>query len=154
MYYRLALLDLPGSSELKVGMEKPGGSGRGILTQSQERKTQILVQRSYRVKLNLKVVAIFFLAASIVTPAFAQNAGADTYKAKCAMCHGTDGLAATPAGKALKAPSFKDPAIVTTPDAQLIAIIKSGKNKMPSYAGKLTDDQIQAVVKYIRTLEK
>ncbi len=115
---------------------------------------EILAKRSYRVKLNLNLVAICFLAASIVTPAFAQNAGADTYKAKCAMCHGADGLAGTPAGKALKAPSFKEPSIVSAPDAQLIAIVKSGKNKMPSYAGKLTDDQIKAVVKYIRTLEK
>ena len=98
--------------------------------------------------------AVFCIAASIATPAFAQSAGADTYKAKCAMCHGADGLGATPAGKAMKAASFKDPAIVKAPDAQLIAIVKSGKNKMPAYAGKLTDDQIKAAVAYIRTLEK
>ncbi|MGA3069422.1 MAG: cytochrome c [Terracidiphilus sp.] len=105
-------------------------------------------------KLNLTHLAVFCIAASIATPAFAQSAGADTYKAKCAMCHGADGLGATPAGKAMKAASFKDPAIVKAPDAQLIAIVKSGKNKMPAYAGKLTDDQIKAAVAYIRTLEK
>ena len=54
-------------------------------------------------------------------------------KSKCAPCHGVDGLAATPAGKVLKAASFKDPAIVKTPDAALIAIVKSGKNKMPTF---------------------
>jgi mono/diheme cytochrome c family protein len=106
------------------------------------------------VKLNLNHLAVFCIAASIATPAFAQSAGADTYKAKCAMCHGADGLGATPAGKAMKAASFKDPAIVKAPDAQLIATVKSGKNKMPAYAGKLTDDQIKAAVAYIRTLEK
>jgi mono/diheme cytochrome c family protein len=106
------------------------------------------------VKLNLNLVAVFCIAASIATPAFAQSAGADTYKAKCAMCHGADGLGATPAGKNLKAASFKDPSIVKAPDAELIAAIKSGKNKMPAYAGKLTDDQIKAAVAYIRTLEK
>ena len=105
-------------------------------------------------KLNLTHLAVFCIAASIATPAFAQSAGADTYKAKCAMCHGADGLGTTPAGKAMKAASFKDPAIVKAPDAQLIAIVKSGKNKMPAYAGKLTDDQIKAAVAYIRTLEK
>ena len=105
-------------------------------------------------KLNLTHLAVFCIAASIATPAFAQSAGADTYKAKCAMCHGADGLGATPAGKSLKAASFKDPAIVKAPDAQLIATVKSGKNKMPAYAGKLTDDQIKAAVAYIRTLEK
>jgi mono/diheme cytochrome c family protein len=107
------------------------------------------------VKLKLRFAAICCLAACIVTPAFAQNSGADTYKAKCAMCHGADGLAATPAGKAMKAPSFKDPAVVKASDAELIAVVKNGKNnKMPSYIGKLTDDQIKSVVAYIRTLQK
>jgi len=106
------------------------------------------------VKVSSKCIVILCLAAALVTPAFAQNAGADTYKAKCAMCHGADGLGATPAGKAMKAASFKDPALVNAPDAQLIAAIKNGKNKMPAYAGKLTDDQIKSALVYIRTLQK
>ncbi len=105
-------------------------------------------------KLNLKSLAVFFLAASIVTPAFAQNAGADIYKAKCAMCHGADGLGATPAGKNLKAVSFKDPAIVKATDAQLISAVKNGKGNMKPNTGKLTDDQIKAAVAHIRTLQK
>jgi cytochrome c6 len=106
------------------------------------------------VKSPLNYVAILFLAASIVAPAFAQTGGADIYKAKCAMCHGADGLGSTPAGKALKAASFKDPAIVKAPDTELIGIVTKGKSKMPSYAGKLTDAQIKAVIGYIRTLQK
>jgi mono/diheme cytochrome c family protein len=105
------------------------------------------------VKLNLNSIAILFLGFLIVTPAFAQS-GEDIFKSKCAPCHGVDGLAATPAGKMLKAASFKDPAIVKAPDAQLLAIIKTGKNKMPSFAGKLSDDQIKAALAYIRTLQK
>ncbi len=34
--------------------------------------------------------------------------------------------------------------IIKTPDAELVAIVKSGKNKMPSFQDKLTDDQIKA----------
>ena len=105
-------------------------------------------------KLNLKYAAIGCLAASIVTPAFAANLGADTYKAKCAMCHGTDGLGTTPTGKAMKAASFKDPKIVKAPDSELIAAVTNGKTKMPAYKGKLTEDQIEAAVAYIRTLQK
>jgi hypothetical protein len=52
----------------------------------------------------------------------------------------------------MKVVSFKDPAIINAPDAELIAIVKNGKNKMPAYAGKLTDDQIKAVVAHIRVL--
>ena len=104
-------------------------------------------------KLILKIFAVFFLAASICAPAFAQS-GADTYKAKCQMCHGVDGLGATPVGKSLKIVSFKDPSVVKSSNSALEAIIKSGKKAMPAFAGKLTDAQIGAVVAYIRTLEK
>jgi mono/diheme cytochrome c family protein len=50
--------------------------------------------------------------------------------------------------------SFKDPTVVSAPDTDLIAIVKNGKNKMPANNGKLTGDQITAVVAYIRTLQK
>jgi mono/diheme cytochrome c family protein len=105
------------------------------------------------VKLNRNKVAAIFLAAAVAIPALAQS-GADAYKSKCLMCHGVDGLGATPAGKAMKAASFKDPSVISTPDAALIAIIKSGKNKMPAYGDKLTGDQIKSLVAYIRTLQK
>jgi mono/diheme cytochrome c family protein len=106
------------------------------------------------VKLNLGRIAILCLATSVGIPAFAQGSGADTYKAQCALCHGADGLAATPVGKAFKAASFKDPAVVKTPDAALITIVKNGKDKMPSFSTKLSDAQIKAVVAYIHTLQK
>jgi mono/diheme cytochrome c family protein len=90
----------------------------------------------------------------MVAPAFAQSGGADVYKAKCLMCHGATGLGDSPAGKALKAASFKDPAIVKASDAELVGAVTKGKNKMPAYEGKLTDAQIKAAIAYIRTLQK
>jgi cytochrome c6 len=106
------------------------------------------------VKLKFACIAIVLLATSLVAPAFAQSTGADTFKAKCQMCHGPDGLGQTPAGRAAKIVSLKDPAVVNAMDADLVSFIKKGKNKMPSFEGKLSDDQIESVVKYIRTLEK
>jgi mono/diheme cytochrome c family protein len=82
------------------------------------------------------------------------QAGADTYKAKCMMCHGADGSGSTPAGKAMGAIPFSSPALVKASDADLIAATKNGKGKMPAYSGKLTDPQIKDVVAYIRTLQK
>ncbi|HEV2324882.1 MAG TPA: cytochrome c [Terracidiphilus sp.] len=105
-------------------------------------------------KSTLNRIAIFLLAASIVTPVFAQGSGAVTYKSKCAMCHGADGLGTTPAGKMMKAASFKDPAIAKAPDSTLIAAVTNGKNKMPAYQGKLTDAEIRSVISYVRALEK
>ncbi len=105
-------------------------------------------------KTHVKLAVILSLAASVSLPALAQNSGADIFKVKCQMCHGPDGTANTPAGHAIKAASFKIPSIIQTPDADLIAIVKNGKGKMPAFAGKLTDDQIKAAVAYIRILQK
>lgn len=97
--------------------------------------------------------AAILLAAALAVPVLAQS-GADTYKTKCAMCHGPDGTAATPMGKMMKIPSFKSPEVVRASDVSLIAVTKGGKGKMPAYNGKLTDSQIKEVVAYIRTFQK
>ncbi len=103
-------------------------------------------------KLNLTHAAILGISLAVAGPALAQGSGADTYKTTCLMCHGADGTADTPAGKAFKAASFKDPMVTTKSNEELATIIKSGKDKMPSFKDKLTDDQIKAVIAYIRTL--
>jgi cytochrome c6 len=96
------------------------------------------------VNLGLAVVLAFSASAAMA------QAGADTYKSKCAMCHGADGLAATPAGKAMHAPSVKD----FKAGDDLVAITTDGKGKMPSYKGKLTDAQIKDAVGYLKSLGK
>jgi len=102
----------------------------------------------------LRAVAVILLAACLVGPVFAQGSAADTYKAKCASCHGPDGLAATSMAKAMKVISFKAPEMIKATDAQFISSTTDGKGKMPAYKGKLTDAQITDVIKYIRTLQK
>jgi cytochrome c6 len=97
-------------------------------------------------------VGAVVLFASVTT--LAQSSGADTYKAKCQMCHGADGLGSTPAGKAMKARPFNAPDVLKESDTDLTAVIKNGKNKMPAFTGKLTGAQITAVVAYIHTLQK
>jgi mono/diheme cytochrome c family protein len=94
-----------------------------------------------------KVVFLALLAAS-TTAALAQ--GADTYKAKCQMCHAADGSASTPAGKAMGTPPVS--AFAKASETDLIAITKNGKGKMPAYGGKLTDPQIKEAVDYLRAL--
>jgi cytochrome c6 len=84
----------------------------------------------------------------------AQQAGEATFKAKCAMCHGADGLGNTPVGKNMKVRSFKSPEDIKATDAELFKQTKDGVGKMQGYANKLTDAQIQDVVTYIRTLQK
>jgi len=98
-------------------------------------------------------LAVLLLAVT-AWPAYAQDSAQNLYKTKCASCHGIQGDAATPMAKALKVLPFKDPVMIKASDAQFVASTKNGKGKMPAYAGKLTDVQIDEVTAYIRTLQK
>ena len=97
-------------------------------------------------------VAIFGLAVALATPAIvsAQAKGQDTYKAKCAMCHGADGSG----NKAMGTLPLGGAEVQGMSDADLTALITNGKGKMPAYKGKLTDAQISDLVSYIRSLKK
>ncbi len=105
-------------------------------------------------RIQTRLALIGVMAASTATTVLAQDTGADTYKAKCAMCHAADGSGSTPAGKSMKAVPFSSPDLIKASDADLIAATKNGKGKMPAYSGKLTDPQIKDVIAYIRTLQK
>jgi mono/diheme cytochrome c family protein len=39
-------------------------------------------------------------------------------------------------------------------DAELTTVIAKGKKPMPGYEGKLTNDQINDLVKFVRSLKK
>jgi len=98
--------------------------------------------------------ALAFLAVTLVFSTFSMaDGGADTFKAKCAMCHGADGKGDTAMGKTLKVRDLGSADVQGQSDADLTNIITNGKNKMPKYDGKLTKDQINDLVKYIRTLK-
>ena len=95
----------------------------------------------------------FAAAKNNTGPTKGNAAAAATYKSKCQVCHGADGKGNTPAGKKVGTNDFHSPEVVKMSDADLVAIVKKGKAKMPGYDGKLTDDQIKALIKYIRSLK-
>jgi len=82
----------------------------------------------------------------------AQN-GADTFKGKCAACHGGDGKGDTGMGKAMKLRDLGSADVQAQSDADLNNIVTNGKGKMPKYDGKLSKEQIEDLVKYMRTLK-
>lgn len=94
------------------------------------------------------------VAGLLCGPARAQDAGEKVYKAKCATCHGADGVGATPGGKATKARDFCSDEVKKETDEDWTQIIVKGKNKMPAYDKKLSDAEIKDVVAYIRGLCK
>jgi cytochrome c6 len=92
------------------------------------------------------------LALLLGVSARADDASTKLYGAKCAGCHGADGVGATAAGKALKVTDFHDPDVQKMSDADLTTIIAMGKNKMPAYGKTLKPDEIKGLVAYVHEL--
>ncbi len=101
-------------------------------------------------KAMISTMALGILLAAAI-PAAADDAAA-LYKSKCQVCHGADGKG-TAAGQKMGAKDFQSPEVAKQSDADLAKITKEGKGKMPKYDGKLTDDQIKGLIKYIRSLK-
>lgn len=98
-------------------------------------------------KVIITVVA-FSLVVAMAGTAMAQD-GAALYKTKCQMCHGPDGKGSA-VGLKMGAKPFSE---TKASEKEFIEITENGKNKMPAFKGKLTDEQIKQVVEYVRTLK-
>jgi len=102
----------------------------------------------------LKASLLAFALALVFSTYTFADAGGDTFKAKCAACHGASGAGDTTMGKNMKLKDLGSAEVQKQSDDELTAIITKGKAKMPAYDGKLTKEQIGDVVKFIRTLKK
>ncbi len=100
----------------------------------------------------IRVVVIAALVTLSATGVRAEDAAA-LYKSKCQACHGPDGKGETAAGKKLGVKGFQSPEVAKMSDVELFDITKKGKDKMPGYDKKLTDDQMKELIKYIRSLK-
>jgi len=101
----------------------------------------------------MKIKSLVLIASlALAGSAFGAD-GAAIFKAKCAMCHGPDGSASTGMGKSMGLKPLGSPEVQKMSEADLIALISNGKGKMPASKGKLTDDEISAVAKYVHTLK-
>jgi len=98
-------------------------------------------------------VALAALVLGLTAPtASAADRSADLFKQKCAMCHGANG-----AGKG-KVPALSSAEVQQKSDADWKTAIEKGvkndKGTMAGYAGKLTPEQIDGLVKYVRSLKE
>jgi mono/diheme cytochrome c family protein len=87
-------------------------------------------------------------------PARAQEPPERLFKGKCAMCHGPDGAGKTMMGEKLKIPDLRSADVQKKSDADLKALIAKGKDKMPAYETKLSKEQIDSMVVFIRDLAR
>jgi cytochrome c553 len=102
------------------------------------------------------LAAVFSLTAAI--SAFADDA-TDNWTAMCAKCHGADGKGQTKMGQRLGCRDFTDPKVqADIKDADAFNALRNGlktddgKTQMRPFDA-LTDDQIKALIAYVRTLK-
>lgn len=72
--------------------------------------------------------------------------GAALYDQQCAACHGGDGNSgfAPDLGGGLAVEKFPDP-------EDQIAVVTEGRGRMPGFGGRLTAEEIEAIVDYTRS---
>jgi mono/diheme cytochrome c family protein len=109
----------------------------------------------------MKIIIAFSISVLIAAPMSLRAADAKTnWASNCAQCHGPDGKANTKMGKTLNAKDLTDPKVQAEfTDAKATQSIKegvkqNGKTTMKAFGGKLSDDEIKALVAYVRTLKK
>jgi mono/diheme cytochrome c family protein len=104
-----------------------------------------------RFALILVVAGSIIYTVSSTFAASKKTEGADIYREKCSMCHGIDGKGYA----AIKTPDFTDAKWQAAhSDKEMLDAIEKGVQgtAMVSFKGKLNDQQMKDVLKYIRLL--
>ena len=100
-------------------------------------------------------LAISFLIASSISVRAADAAA--NYVKHCAACHAKDGTGNTVQGKKTGAKDYtKDQSFSDAAAFKAIkeGVTEGGKEKMKAFGEKLSDDEIKALVAYVRTFKK
>ena len=88
-----------------------------------------------------KIFAAIAVTGLLATPALASDMpdGAKIFKKKCAMCHKMNKKKMGPAVKAMNS------------DAEVLrSVVAEGRKMMPKFSGKLSAEEIDAVVAYLK----
>ena len=99
------------------------------------------------------VFAALLMIATFARAADAPDA-ASIYKANCEVCHGADGKGKTVMGKALHVRDLGSEEVQKMKGEKLEKIIADGKGKMLPFKGKLSEAEIDSLVKLIRTFRQ
>lgn len=109
----------------------------------------------------MKKLIAFTIAFLVATAWVAQAADAkENWEKHCAKCHGADGKGATKMGQKLKIRDYTDAKVqAELKDDKMTTAIKDGvkqdgKKTMNGFAEKLSDDEVKALVKFVREFKK
>jgi len=94
-------------------------------------------------------------SATFTSATSAPGSAAGLYSKNCASCHGLDGRAKTIKARRNHARNLSDPEWQDkASDERIFNSIMNGKGKMPGYAKKLSAQEIDSLVPYVRSLRK
>ena len=104
----------------------------------------------------------FLLVTVVMTSAGIALAadGTALWSQHCASCHGKDGSGSTTMGKKLGVKDYRDAKVQAAfSDGEVESAIKGGvkeggKEKMKAFKDKLSDEDVKALVAYVRSLKK
>ena len=101
----------------------------------------------------LVIVSMALLIGGAVTVRAAE--AKENWDKYCTKCHGPDGKGKTPMGKKFDIKDYSDAKVQEgLKDEEKAKAIKEGKGKMKAFGENLSDDEIKAMVKYVRGLKK
>jgi mono/diheme cytochrome c family protein len=103
---------------------------------------------------SLSMVAVLLGAFALASTAAAADPelGKKVYEKNCAGCHGADGKGDAQMEQTL---NVKIPALAvaaTKNNSELLKAVSEGKKPMPSFAKRLSKDELAAVVQYAKAL--
>ncbi|MGB8507737.1 MAG: cytochrome c [Pyrinomonadaceae bacterium] len=115
----------------------------------------------------LAALVTFALACAVVLAASARGglsgakqtarsaSPAVLYSKNCATCHGKDGRSKTIKGKLKHATDLTDAEWQAhTSDEHIFNVISNGHEKMPAFKRRLSAEQMETLVGYVRALKK
>ena len=103
----------------------------------------------------LALVTFFAISHSAVASGQDDNVANALFSKNCATCHGKDGRARTFKARFNHARNLANPKWQDAiSDEHMYEAIRRGKDKMPAFKGKLSDNEVAALVTYIRMLRK
>jgi mono/diheme cytochrome c family protein len=113
-----------------------------------------------RMIIQRKTIALITAFAAVAGMCHAAGV-AENWTKQCASCHGKDGKGETKAGRKADVKDLTDAKYQASfTDEQMFKQIKEGmkdkdgKEKMKPFGGTFSDDEIKALVKFVRGLKK
>ncbi len=106
----------------------------------------------------LMIISVALLVAAAVSARAAD--AKENWDKNCKVCHGADGKGKTKMGEKAGVKDYTDPKVQEgMKDEEMTKAIKEGvkdggKTKMKAFGETLSDDEIKALVKYVRDFKK